>query len=136
MTDVASNLKDLVDCPCGRPECHAYGRLSSATGHVVDCRIGCPVCDSGRPKVKATKPIPAGTRRQLRARARGQCEAAVSPDCTGRGVHAHHKAAKGAHGRDDSLSNLLYVCHRCHDHIHANPAESYERGFLERTTAE
>lgn len=132
---VDPQLKDLVDCPCGRPECKAFGQVSKATGHVRDCRLGCGVCDSRRRAPRSTRPVSQGVRRQLKARARGQCEASCAPDCTGRGVHAHHVRMRSQGGTDD-LANLKWVCRRCHDRIHAEPAEAYDLGLLERTSAD
>jgi len=28
------------------------------------------------------------------------------------------------------LANLVSLCRECHSHVHANPAESYELGWL------
>lgn len=64
-------------------------------------------------------------------RAHGRCEVRVSPDCTGRAEHVHHILMRSQGGTHD-IGNLLAVCHRCHGHIHANPAESYEAGWLHR----
>lgn len=63
-------------------------------------------------------------------RAHGRCEAGITAaGCTGRAEHVHHMQLRSQGGSDD-IANLLAVCHRCHGHIHANPAESYEMGWL------
>lgn len=67
-------------------------------------------------------------------RAHGRCEAMVSADCTGRAEHAHHLVLRSQGGADDP-SNLMALCHACHAHVHANPTESYERGFLRHREA-
>ena len=68
----------------------------------------------------------------LMARSLGRCEAAVSPQCTGVGAHAHHVRMRSQGGTNEP-ENLLLVCLFCHSHIHHNPADSYERGFLKRS---
>lgn len=32
--------------------------------------------------------------------------------------------------RNYGLANLVSLCRTCHNHVHANPAESYEEGWL------
>lgn len=59
----------------------------------------------------------------------GPCEARASAECTGRADHSHHRKLR-SQGGDDSTANILKVCWRCHHTIHANPAESYEQGWL------
>lgn len=65
----------------------------------------------------------------VRERSKGVCEAAVSPNCSARGTHVHHRRMRSQGGRND-LDNLLDVCLWCHSWIHANPAKSYEFGLL------
>ncbi len=68
-------------------------------------------------------------RRRVYDRCEGVCEAMWHPACNLRCEHVHHIAGRG--GPDPHrLSNLLGVCHRCHDHIHANPREATQRGYL------
>lgn len=58
---------------------------------------------------------------------------AATPVCTGRAEHRHHLAGRGKPGTTaaQALDRLtLDVCARCHLYIHANPAESYERGWM------
>lgn len=71
-------------------------------------------------------------RKACRDRAQGACEAACTPSCTVEGWHAHHVRTRAQGGSDD-LTNLLWVCASCHGWIHANPEQSYTRGWLRRT---
>lgn len=104
-----------------------------------------PETPPGFPKVKAPKL--SKRRRTLRAieakkasrvalleellmRCHGACEIA-SPVCTGRGVHVHHALRKSQGGRDVPEHTRL-TCGPCHLHLHANPAEAFERGWLLR----
>ena len=65
----------------------------------------------------------------VRIRSGGRCEA-NTPVCDGRYEHTHHKAGRrGPHPH--RLDNLLAVCLMCHGYIHANPGESYRRGWME-----
>ena len=54
------------------------------------------------------------------------CEAMTSA-CTVRPAHRHHVILRSQGGHDGPT---LDVCAPCHLHIHANPAEAYERGWL------
>lgn len=137
--EVDPQFKDVVDCPCGRPECKAFGRVSKATGHVGDCKRPCPVCDGPRrralPSTSGAR-VPASVKRQVKARARGQCEAQVSWDCTNRGVHAHHRRRR-SQGGEDTVENLAWVCLACHHHIHfVDVAGAVAAGLLIHTEAQ
>lgn len=69
-------------------------------------------------------------REAVRERSGGTCEAATER-CTRIAVHVHHKA--GRVGPDPHHPDrLLHVCLACHDHIHRNPEESYEAGWMLR----
>lgn len=74
----------------------------------------------------------------LLERSGGACEAACSESCTPDrrlpGTQAHHVRMRSQGGNNDPL-NLMWVCVFCHSHIHHNPAESYDRGFLKRSGA-
>ncbi len=71
------------------------------------------------------------TRQQVFERARGRCEAAT-PACTRREPSdVHHRRLRSQGGGDD-LVNLLALTRECHAFVHANPALSYERGWLLR----
>lgn len=72
-------------------------------------------------------------RRQVRRRARGKCEAHCTKACTEMIRHFHHRLIR-AQGGKGTLNNCLGVCQSCHDHIHANPVESYLRGWMIRGT--
>lgn len=61
-------------------------------------------------------------------RSGGFCEART-PVCTGFGQHVHHKAGRVGKGVNKP-EMLLHVCFACHSHIHGNPAESYEHGWM------
>lgn len=66
------------------------------------------------------------TRAEVARRSNGRCEI-----CRRRADHMHHRKLR-RHG-DHSAANLLHLCFRCHAWIHANVAESYERGWLVRS---
>ena len=64
----------------------------------------------------------------VKARSGGRCE---FPDCISRsGAGAHHKLQGRVHPRCNEPEFLMDVCPKHHDHIHAHPEESYERGWL------
>ena len=68
-------------------------------------------------------------RRAVYERAGGVCEAQVAGVCLGAGTQVHHIAGRG--GPDPHrLDNLKLCCAPCHEHIHANPAESYAAGWM------
>lgn len=79
---------------------------------------------------RQTAAVPPDVRRAVRARSRGLCEI-DHPGCTGRAVHLHHRRLRSQGGRH-TVGNLLDVCPSGHRWIHANPAESYERGWMLR----
>lgn len=62
-------------------------------------------------------------------RANGWCEAYASRRCNGQGQHVHHRKLRSGGGLN-TAGNCVHVCHECHSYIHANPADSYERGWL------
>lgn len=74
-------------------------------------------------------------RDEVFAAAGWRCTVGAASGCTGRAEHAHHRRMR-SQGGTDTAENLLAVCHACHDHVHAHPAEAYRRGWLERTTEE
>ena len=59
----------------------------------------------------------------------GLCEVSWDALCTGRAQHTHHRVLR-SQGGDNSPANLIAVCLNCHTQIHANPGESYCRGYL------
>ena len=72
----------------------------------------------------------AQARAEVIERSQGRCEAACEGVCAGRGDQAHHVRRRSQGGKDEP-GNLLWVCHRCHGHIHAHPATSMALGLLE-----
>lgn len=62
-------------------------------------------------------------------RSGGRCELA-DDTCSGE-FHRHHRKMR-SQGGDNQIDNLLLVCDRHHRYIHANPAESYDNGWLVR----
>lgn len=55
--------------------------------------------------------------------------------CLRPATDVHHRRVKGMGGTSDEeirfgLANLLSACRECHHHVHMNPAESYESGWL------
>ena len=67
-------------------------------------------------------------------RARGLCEANVSPLCRRACEQVHHKAGRG--GADPhALSNLLGVCAPCHGWIEQHRQAAYALGLLVRRNA-
>ena len=55
--------------------------------------------------------------------------------CGGEAADIHHRMPKGMGGTSDpdrnyGLANLVSLCRFHHDEVHANPAESYDRGLL------
>lgn len=72
---------------------------------------------------------------ELLLRSQGRCEArGFSPLCTGYGIHAHHVVRRSQGGRNEP-SNLLWVCHPCHERIHACPADALVAGLLKPGSA-
>jgi hypothetical protein len=60
----------------------------------------------------------------VRERSQLRCEACASA----RAAHVHHRKLRRF--GDHTLINLLHVCLECHNTIHANPTDSYDRGLL------
>lgn len=63
-------------------------------------------------------------------RSGGRCEAQVEGLCLGRGDQAHHKRRR-SQGGQDTPANLLWICRKCHDHVHRFPAQAEALGLLE-----
>ena len=59
---------------------------------------------------------------------RPRCERRAD-GCTERPTEVHHKAGR-RHPDANAHRNLAALCASCHRHIHANPTESYEHGWL------
>lgn len=78
---------------------------------------------------------PKAKRAKGRARAKedlaAECEIR---GCTARAQERHHILRRSA-GGSDFRSNTMDICSAHHAYIHANPAESYKQGWLERRSA-
>ena len=78
--------------------------------------------------------MPPGVVTAIYERAGVGCEAMIPlAGCTFRGEHLHHRLMR-SQGGQHTVENLIRICHRCHHFIHMNPAWSYERGLLVRST--
>lgn len=74
--------------------------------------------------------IPPEVRAEVRARSGGRCEATgIHHRCMGWAMQMHHRLPRGLGGKH-TAANLLDVCDNAHRVIHANPAISYEIGYL------
>jgi hypothetical protein len=66
------------------------------------------------------------------------CEAAIPGVCQRRAMNRHHRLRRSQGGGDEK-ANTMDVCGSgttgCHGAIHANPAESYAKGWLIRSAA-
>lgn len=70
---------------------------------------------------------------EIATAAAGQCQAAWSDKCWGRGDQVHHRLRR-AHGGPDTHTNCRWVCTQCHEDIHRHPLEAYVRGLLVRSS--
>lgn len=76
-----------------------------------------------RPKVDRS--FPPAVRAEVEHRAGGRCER-----CGRNPIQEyHHKLMRSAGGMG-TLDNCAGLCWPCHGHVHANPTESYEHGWL------
>lgn len=66
----------------------------------------------------------------VEARSGGICE---YPACVRIASQYHHKAGRKVPGANDP-ARIMHLCLTHHNAVHANPADSYERGYLERRT--
>ena len=76
------------------------------------------------------KGIPTKVRAEVNSRSGGWCEIRTA-NCTDHVAHLHHVVMR-SHGGKHEADNLKATCHSCHVFIHANPAISYQRGWLRR----
>lgn len=95
-----------------------------------------PLRQQGR-KTKREQPDLDAFRTAIAQRSRGLCELATPACPVGPhpAAHAHHVAPSD---RDRGLHDPargLAACAVGHSYVHANPAESYQRGWLIRATA-
>lgn len=74
-------------------------------------------------------------RLECRERAGGLCEIAtpLCPAGLHQGAQAHHRLRR-SQGGQDTPENLMWLCNGAHTHVHAHPAESFEKGWLLRRT--
>lgn len=73
--------------------------------------------------------IPRSSRRTVKARSGGWCEARIAAAAySGRAHHMHHRQSRRF--GDHSPGNLLHVCWRCHRWIHDHVAWALQRGLL------
>ena len=68
-------------------------------------------------------------RAEVQERSHSRCEARIPEVCRGWGDQAHHVLRRSQGGADDP-SNLVWICHACHTHAHANVAEAVELGLI------
>ena len=66
---------------------------------------------------------------------RPRCEARFSLACTGQSVDCHEPLSRARGGSITDETNVMCVCHPCHDAIHRNVAEAERRGFTQRRRA-
>lgn len=100
----------------------------------------------GKPLARRTRLAPVSAKRRAAGSSMARpdeplkawCEVAIPGVCLGRAANRHHKLRRSKGGTDDR-SNTLDLCGSgttgCHGHVHANPAESYARGWLIRSAA-
>jgi hypothetical protein len=83
-------------------------------------------------KARAMAPARKACITKIFLRSTGWCEAMCCRECTGVGQDAHEKLPRSQGGSPFAPSNCLWVCRKCHDFIHAHPADSYRLGLLAR----
>lgn len=66
-------------------------------------------------------------------RAGHQCEVMADPLCTTRAEEWHHRKLR-SQGGEHTVENGLGICPACHRMIHLNPGQSYQRGWLVKST--
>lgn len=94
---------------------------STAGGHLRRREI--------QPRAKRQKSdFTPGVKKAVRARSGGWCE---FPGCDRSADHFHHRLMR-SHGGPGTVENCAHLCQHHHDHVHANPAESYRNGMLVR----
>ena len=70
----------------------------------------------------------ARARETVHDRAGGRCEVCTARVSCGQ-MHAHHRLPRSA-GRDDSPSNLMCLCARCHGIVHGSPTGAVNAGWV------
>jgi hypothetical protein len=85
-----------------------------------------------RPKPKTDPPELRAAKEERRQISNDVCEV---DGCGNRATHFHHRWLRSQGGVHE-VWNLLHVCAglegRCHEHIHANPEDSYAKGYMLR----
>lgn len=76
------------------------------------------------------KGVPTSVHQQVLARDGGCVARTLVPEVQCRGRIDPHHALMRSQGGKDTLDDLIAVCRAHHDHIHANPAQSYSLGLL------
>ena len=92
-----------------------------------------PLRSRGR-KVEREQPALAAMKLGVHLRSGGMCEVRT-PSCRvgpHEGSDVHHRLMRSQGGSHDPENGLL-VCPPAHIYIHANPGESYQRGWLVRS---
>lgn len=69
------------------------------------------------------------TRQEVAAAAFGKCQARADSRCQMLGDQAHHLKRRSQGGKD-TPENLIWVCWRCHNWIHANPEKARAADLL------
>lgn len=82
--------------------------------------------------MKQSNEFSPAVKKEARFRSGGRCEIHLQPSCGGRAVLFHHVLRRGQGGKG-TLDNCLHLCNWCHAYVHANPAISYENGWLRRS---
>lgn len=123
-----------MPCPCGHPECRAFGEPLRSTGHARGCWSGCVQCSRPR-RPQARRRVPETVRRQVLVRAGARCEARFTSHCTGVAEHLHHRRRR-SQGGGDTPANLVAVCRGCHEAIHGSPARAVAEGLLVASSTE
>lgn len=96
-------------------------------------------CGPPRPKpaTKARRKHKGGQvpRALVARRSGGLCELGLEGICRVKADCFHHRLMR-AHDGPDTVENLMHLCNAgCHAYVHANPEESYLRGWLIRSTS-
>jgi len=67
----------------------------------------------------------------VKARANGYCEVCGKPEQASMALH--HRKLK-SRGGQDTVSNLIRICHKCHNRgtksIHMNPMDAESKGWM------
>lgn len=93
-----------------------------------------------RSYLKDTADTPAKKKRRIKSKPSGRArpDEPLADRCEICGDHRpserHHKLRRSAGGGDEQ-ANTMDLCGWCHREVHANPAHSYEHGYLIRRSA-